>query len=138
LAASLDRLCGARLLRTLLPKLKKIAPGFLADAVRKSTGRIAKFSAINKLARLARSHAPARVSHRGSEEITVDGRVAWRTRLVSYKLGASGAGRNRKQPCRLKNQRGRLKNQRAEYITAAPRKTIDYEAASMPICESQE
>jgi hypothetical protein len=121
----LDRLLGA-----LLPKLKKIAPGFLANAVRKGVARIAKLSTIKTLDPLARSHAPAPVSHRGSKETTVDGGVAWCACLASYKPRAGSAGRNRKQQCQWKNQR-------AEYITAGPRKTINYEAASMAICESQ-
>jgi hypothetical protein len=106
LAASFDRLLGP-----LLPKLKKMAPGFLANAVRKRAARIAKLVTIKTLVRLARSHAPAPVSHRGSEETAVDGRVAWCACLISYKLRAGSAGRNRKQQCQSKNQR-------AEYIIA--------------------
>ena len=106
LAASFNRLPGA-----LLPKIKKIASSFVANAIRKDAARIPKLRTIKKLPLFARAHTPASVGHWGSQEISVDGRVAWLACLVAYKLRPGGAGHNRKQQYELKNQR-------AEYIIA--------------------
>jgi hypothetical protein len=103
----------------LLPKFKEIFPGFLANAVRKGAACIGKLITIKTLDRLACSHAPAAVGHRGSEETSVDGRVAGCACLVSYELRAASAACNRKRQYRLKKLPGQCKNQRAEYIIAA-------------------
>jgi hypothetical protein len=86
-----------RLLSVLLSKHEEIFPGFLANAVRKGAACIGKLSTIETLDRLACSHAPAPVSHRGPEETSVDGRVAGCACLVSYELRAASAACNRKQ-----------------------------------------
>ena len=101
---------GNGLFGALLDKLKSI---IRRNRVREGAASVAKFSAIEGLHSIPRSHLPAALRH-GSPHIGAkDGRMTRSTGLVACKVGAKSAGRS---------QEGKQESQHPPYDIAYGRR----------------